>query len=80
MGSFTIAAQVVLCFSYPALRAQSSASVRGLRYLHRVFPKERCPIGEGGADFAGLMRTCIRVALLVGVAEVGAEPACKRVS
>jgi hypothetical protein len=44
------------------------------------FLKEQRPIGEGGADFAGLMRTCVRVALLVGVAEVGAEPACKRVS
>ena len=44
------------------------------------FLEKRGAVGKSGADFAGQMRTCVWVVPLVGVREVGAESACKKVS
>ena len=37
--------------------------------------EERGAVSKGGADFAGEMRACVWVVPLVGVGEIGAEPA-----
>lgn len=45
-GSRRIVDQTVPCFSYPALSARSSSSVKGRRFLLRVFSKMDVPSGS----------------------------------
>ena len=66
---------LVSCFESAVFGVSEGSSTFAPSFLEK-----RSAVGKGGTDFAGKMRTCVWVVPLVGVREVGAEPACKRVS